>query len=237
MITSNKQSRPKPDRPKPIRRTIGIVDQVRVALSREHRLATAIGALIGTVVPVSTFALLHGEIGSVLEIRDWSDLDMRLLIVVGGLAYSALTVYRWGSLAFGSPAKALGFTVLLEGIMTLSRQPWLSAIALGYLCLINAVATGVTLARGAERVEGRDVPEPIALPVPALVATPPAPAPAAPDNPPRARRAPRKRAARDTAPEAHEEASPDAPSARDPEVATLDATNGVSESSPDAWSS
>lgn len=45
--------------------------------------------------------------------------------------------------------KALGFTVLLEGVMTCSGQQWLAITALCYLCTINAIATGVTLARGA----------------------------------------------------------------------------------------
>jgi hypothetical protein len=40
-------------------------------------------------------------------------------------------------LAFGSRVKAVRFTVLLEGVMTLSGQVWLSGVAL-YLCLINA---------------------------------------------------------------------------------------------------
>ena len=128
-----------------IKRTIGIVDQVRVALSRQHRLATAIGALLGAAVPVSTFALMHQEIPP-----EWYT-EPRTLIVLGGLIYSALTVYRWGRMAFNSTVKAVGFTVLLEGVMTLSSQGWLSAMALGYLCAINAIATGVTLAQGASQ--------------------------------------------------------------------------------------
>jgi hypothetical protein len=146
----------------PIRRSLGIVDQVRVALEPTYRLATCIGALLGAVVPVSTFAVLHGEVG------DLAELDPRWLVVIGGLLYSAITVFRWGRLAFGSAVKAVGFTVLLEGVMTLSDQPWLSGLALGYLCLINAIATGVTLARGATVVaEQAAAPEAIAPAPPA----------------------------------------------------------------------
>jgi murein DD-endopeptidase MepM/ murein hydrolase activator NlpD len=47
---------------------------------------------------------------------------------------------------FGSKAKALGFTLLLEGIMMTSSAAWLTAIALAYLVLINAVANGCRLA-------------------------------------------------------------------------------------------
>jgi len=42
--------------------------------------------------------------------------------------------------------KALGFTLLLEGIMMASSAAWLTAIALTYLVLINAAANGCRLA-------------------------------------------------------------------------------------------
>lgn len=134
-------SRPKARR---LRRNPGIVDQVRVALSREHRLATMIGALLGAVVPFATFCVAHRELDTAAP---WT--DPRAALVVGGLIFSARTVYQWGQLALGSGLKAFGFTVLLEGIMVASAQPWLAIVALVYLCAINAVATGTTLARGA----------------------------------------------------------------------------------------
>lgn len=123
---------------------IGIVDQVRIALSKQFRLATTIGCLLGAIVPLATFAIIHIELSAT---EDWYT-QPELLIVVGGLIYSARTVYQWGKLAFSSWAKAAGFTLLLEGVMTLSSQGWLATLALIYLCLINAIATGVTLARG-----------------------------------------------------------------------------------------
>lgn len=120
----------------------GIVDQVRIAFSRNNRLATVIGGLLGAIVPLATFMVAHEELGA----TPW--LNPMSLLVLGGLLYSARTVYQWGRLAFGSWAKALGFTVLLEGVMTCSAQPWLAITALVYLCAINAIATGVTLTRG-----------------------------------------------------------------------------------------
>jgi hypothetical protein len=68
------------------------------------------------------------------------------MIVYAGLLFSALTVLGWSSNMFGSKAKALGFTLLLEGIMMTSSAAWLTAIALTYLVLINAVANGCRLA-------------------------------------------------------------------------------------------
>jgi hypothetical protein len=127
-----------------IRKSPGIVDQVRIAMSRQYRLATLIGAALGAIVPLSTFAIVHVEIDPSANWYEQPD----MLIVAGGLIYSARTVYQWGRMAFSSAAKAIGFTVLLEGVMTLSSQPWLSGLALVYLCAINAIATGTTLARG-----------------------------------------------------------------------------------------
>lgn len=125
-----------------IRRNAGVVEQVRIALAREHRLATLIGALLGAVVPFVTFIVAHYQ----LSAEPWR--DPKALLVLGGLLYSARTVYQWGRLALDSWPKALGFTVLLEGVMVASSQLWLAVVALVYLCLINAIATGVTLARG-----------------------------------------------------------------------------------------
>lgn len=123
-------------------KSLGIVEQVRVALSPQYRMASFIGALLGAIVPLSTFVVLHTEI----DVHD--PLDLRWLVVLGGLLYSASTVYRWGRLAFASAPKAFGFTVLIEGVMTLATDSWLSIAALSYLIAMNAVATGVTLARG-----------------------------------------------------------------------------------------
>jgi hypothetical protein len=138
-----------------IRKPLGIVDQVRIALSRRYLLATLIGALLGAIVPLATFAIVHTEIDPALS---WYE-QPEILIVAGGLIYSARTVYQWGRMAFASGAKALGFTMLIEGVMTLSSQPWLSGLALVYLCGINAIATGTTLARGAA-ADDADVTEP-----------------------------------------------------------------------------
>lgn len=111
-----------------------VVGQVRLALKRENRLATAVGSLLGGFVPAATWTMTHHEP------HDW-----RLLIVAGGLLYSAITVYKWGVLAFGMRVKAFGFVALLEGVMVMSATAWLSLTALGILIGINAVATAVAL--------------------------------------------------------------------------------------------
>jgi hypothetical protein len=131
-----------PRAPKPPR--TGVVSQVRAALQPKNRLPTALGAVLGGGVPVATYVLAHREVvGSAplyAQLPAW--------LVLGGLLFSALTVYGWAREAFGSGAKALGFAALLEGVLTCSATPWLSAGALAYLVAINAVATGVRLANG-----------------------------------------------------------------------------------------
>lgn len=130
---------------KPTRRrrtTKSVVEQVRTAMKPRNRLAAAMGFLLGGFVPLASFVLAHYEVDPGAAI--WTQLPAAL--VLGGLTYSAKTVYDWGRLAFELPVKALGFVVLLEGVMVASSTPWLAFTALGYLIGINGVATGCTLA-------------------------------------------------------------------------------------------
>jgi hypothetical protein len=109
-------------------------------MARRKPVAALIGATAG-LVPVGVFELGHYELTS------WSPLDCpKAAIVYAGLVFSALTVLGWSSDMFGSKAKALGFTALLEGIMMNADASSRSAIALGYLVAINAVANGCRLA-------------------------------------------------------------------------------------------
>ena len=112
--------------------------QLRAA--RRKPIAAIIGATAG-LVPVGVYEVGHYELTS------WSPIESpKAIIVYAGLLFSALTVLGWSSNMFGSKAKALGFTLLLEGIMMTSSAAWLTAIALTYLVMINAVANGCRLA-------------------------------------------------------------------------------------------
>ncbi len=124
--------------------TLGVVDQVREALKPRNRLAACLGALLGGIVPVASYVVAHHELEAT---RPWWG-QFASLLVAGGLLYSARTVYGWGRLAFGEPAKALGFVVLLEGVMVLSTTPWLALTCLAYLVGINSVSTGCALSLG-----------------------------------------------------------------------------------------
>jgi hypothetical protein len=135
-----------------------IVTQIHIAA--RNPLPAVIGALLGALVPSATFVVGHYELTS------WT--EPKALIVLGGLVFSALTVFRWGRLAFGSAVKALGFVVLAEGVMTFCSTAWLSVVALSYLVLINAIATGCTIALGA--VEDQRDAAPTAAPIAAPAA-------------------------------------------------------------------
>lgn len=130
-------------RPQRPRHPLGVVEQVRLSLRRGSRLAFALGCLLGGFVPIATYVISHTELkpGPL-----W--LQPAAAFVAGGLLFSAVTMYRWGVLAFAQRAKALGFVVLLEGTMVTSHTHWLALAALCYLAAINGVATACNLARG-----------------------------------------------------------------------------------------
>lgn len=121
---------------------LGVVGQVRLALRPRALLATSMGFLLGGFVPLASFWLSHHELDGDRPVYA----QIVTYIVIGGLLYSAKTVYTWGKLAFHMPIKAFGFVVLLEGVMILSRTPWLTTMALVYLIAINGIATGCNLA-------------------------------------------------------------------------------------------
>ena len=119
----------------------GVVRQVRLAFSRRNLLATCLGILLGGFVPIATYFVAHYDVRTDLPLWVQSD----VAIVLGGLTFSARTVFQWAALAFRSAFKALGFVVLAEGVMTLVHIHWLSIAALCYLVAINGVATGCNL--------------------------------------------------------------------------------------------
>ncbi|HEU4544369.1 MAG TPA: hypothetical protein VFR23_24775 [Jiangellaceae bacterium] len=120
----------------------GVVTQIITAFAAENRLAAFIGLALGGFVPIATYLVAH---------RANSVTSLPAVLAIGGLAFSAPTVYSWARAALGSTAKAGGFVLLLEGVMILSSSiglAWLGVLALGYLVLINATATACRLALG-----------------------------------------------------------------------------------------
>jgi hypothetical protein len=135
-------TRPPPQEQKP--HEPRVITQIKRAFSRSSALATSVGFLLGAFVPMGTYMISHYELQHHDEIPLWS--QPLAYAVVGGLFYSAYTVWQWASLAFRSTFKATAFVILIETIMVLSHITWLNIAALVYLIFINGTATGCLLA-------------------------------------------------------------------------------------------
>lgn len=98
-----------------------------------------IGAILGGFIPVATYTLSHLEQQGLLS----------GLLTGAGLLYSAPTVYEWAKKSFGEWYKALGFCLLLEGVMVASGPlgiPILGYSALAILAGLNALTASQKLA-------------------------------------------------------------------------------------------
>lgn len=119
-----------------------------MAFKGRNKLPTAIGFLLGGFVPLAIFFVSHYEACSMAEFTlaksgPWA-------LVLGGMGYSAQTVFQWAKMAFSSGWKSAMFCVLVEGTMVSSHIAWLSIVALTYLVIINGVSTGCRLTVGAK---------------------------------------------------------------------------------------
>jgi hypothetical protein len=119
-----------------------VVSQIRTATSAGNRLPALLGALLGAIAPTGTYTVLHHGLTS----APLADQPL-VWLVGGGLVFSALTVVRWAHIAFNSRLKALGWTMLVEGLMVCApaHLAWLSGVCLAYLVVINATACACSL--------------------------------------------------------------------------------------------
>lgn len=129
---------------------VSIISQIRALRSKDNWLAFVVGGLIGSFVPVAVFSLNHHVLGEthslVAAIREGGERWALLGLILAGAVFSAKSVFGWGLSAFaGDWVKALGYCVLIEGVMVLSPLEWLRVVAMVYLVLINVIATGANL--------------------------------------------------------------------------------------------
>ena len=129
------RTRPSAERP------MGVVDQVVLACSPRNRLATVLGFILGGVVPIATYVEAHLD----LDVAQPLHCQTATFLVLGGLAFSAKTVFSWSLRAFRDGWKAAGFVVLLEGVMVTSHVPFLPLVLLAILVAVNGIATGCAL--------------------------------------------------------------------------------------------
>jgi hypothetical protein len=85
-----------------------IISQLHIAV--RNPTALLLGGACGALVPLGTcyvtHELLHGDL---------VQLSILLLLVLGGLVFSCLSVYAFAQAVFGTWYKALGFVIALEG--------------------------------------------------------------------------------------------------------------------------
>lgn len=148
VVSEDSGVRPMPRAPRAlkVKGPLGVVDQVKLAMRPKARLATCTGFLLGGFVPLASYVVAHYEIDASAPLYT----QLATVLVLGGLIFSARTVYDWARLAFRAGGKALGFVVLAEGVMTTSSTSWLAIAALVYLIAINGIATGCNLSLKAE---------------------------------------------------------------------------------------
>jgi hypothetical protein len=129
---------------------MGVVDEVVIALNGRNWLATALGFIAGGVVPVATYLEAHHDVDPSRPLHA----QVTTYLVLGGLVFSAKTVFRWATRAFADGWKAAGFVVLLEGVMITSHVPVLPLVLLAILVAVNGIATGCTLSVERSRARG-----------------------------------------------------------------------------------
>lgn len=129
-----------------------ILKEVRAAAT--NKVALLGGIVLGGFIPFSVYWLMHQEAPTSTSICELAGRPIVFahLLVLGGLAYSAKTVYQWGRAVFADRFKAVGFTLLVEGILTFGHSNCLIFPALGILVLINGIAATSRLAETDARV-------------------------------------------------------------------------------------
>ena len=128
--------------------TTDIVTQLECALRRPQ--ATLIGALVGGLVPWFARTLAHEELPATWSTGNRTLALVMTAVILGCALFSMLSVYKFGKATFADTRKAIGFSLALEGVMLVSHGAT-SAVALGALIAINALANGsvIALARDA----------------------------------------------------------------------------------------
>lgn len=113
-----------------------VVDQVKAAF--KCPVAATIGFLFGAAIPAGVFRTVHWDLHTN---------QLLWLVVIGGLAVSAKTVYEWSVEAFRCRVKAIGFVLVLETMMVMTPSVWLGCSFLALLILVNGISASVALTK------------------------------------------------------------------------------------------
>jgi len=116
-----------------------VLAQLRTAFTG-HPLAFLVALPFGGFVPLAVWCLTHLQ---TIQPWDWA-------LIAGGALFSSLTVIQWGQRILLNTPKAIGFAVLVEGVMITAETQWLAIAALGLLIVINSVACSVAITHDAD---------------------------------------------------------------------------------------
>jgi hypothetical protein len=135
------------------KRTRSIIGQIQDTFRAGEKLSATLGLVTGAFAPTGVFAITHGcltEAPLYVQPLAW--------IAGGGLVFSAMTVVTWANTMFRNPVKAVGWTLLIEGIMTFAPHQllWLSYGCLALLVFVNAVANACNLVADKNRELGEE---------------------------------------------------------------------------------
>ncbi len=125
---------------------LGVIDSIISACKPglRNRLALWAGLIGGGIVPLGSFLETHLE----LDLSEgWGLLNHPMAYaVLGGLLFSAITVFTWFKKAYKDNAfKAFGVVVFLESVMTMSHLMELSIAILAILIVVNGFASACIL--------------------------------------------------------------------------------------------
>jgi hypothetical protein len=127
--------------------SLGMTDQVRVALLKQNRIAALIGGWLSKLAPIGAFAIAH-----------FAPLDYTTprgvylwCLLAGCLAFSAPKAFKWGRTTFDSWLEGAGFVVLAEGLSLAPHDvhwflTFVSFDALLILLVINTTTGAVRVA-------------------------------------------------------------------------------------------
>jgi hypothetical protein len=124
-----------------------VVEAVKTAFKRRNLIAALWGFVKGGFPSLAAYYIAHEEIQG----NYYQPLS---ILVFGALLFSVPTVYEWCKTAFNSSVKAIGFVVLLEGVMVFSNIHWLGVAALTLLIAVNGIQSACNLAIRREKSFG-----------------------------------------------------------------------------------
>lgn len=106
--------------------------KVIVKAAHKRSIQQVVAAIAAGFLPVASYVIAHIE-------APQDGKSYLYTLVACALAYSAPTLAKWAEGWAGHPAKAWGFTVLLECVSVLSHIQWLNLAGLAILVTINAI--------------------------------------------------------------------------------------------------